>query len=368
MSFKVTKLILGFITVCLLAGWHESGHASAPDATGADAEALIKSGHWKRARAILEPQVRAYPQDARSCYVLAQVKAAFEDFDGALTLAQHAVDLDGKNSGYHLQLGIVYGHMAERASMLSAGPLAIKFRKEVEIALQLDPKNLDALDAMMQFKYQAPVLMGGDRSEARVLADKIAQLNPSAGYLARAELAEVDNDQSQLETDYVKAAQANPRNYEALTNVAKFYSQPPRAKLAEAAMYAEAAEQVDASRIDAHWILARVCALEERWGELEHVLAKAEKDVPDDLRPFYEAAQASLDSGKELPRAEAYAKKYLSQDPEGGEPDAAEAHRLLGLLLAREGRNAEGRAEIQLALRIKPNFKAAKDDLKNWNN
>ncbi len=367
MSRKLSGLILTFIALCLLAGWHELSQASDPDLSGGDAEALIKSGHWKRARAILEPQAQAHPQDARTCYLLAQVKMSFEDFDGALPLAQRAVDLDWKNSAYHLNLGVVYGQMAARASMISAGPLAIKFRREAEIALQLDPKSLDALDAMMQFKYQAPLLMGGDKQEARALADKIAQLDPSEGYLSRAKLADLDNNQAQVEDDYLQAVQANPRNYEALTAVAKFYSQPMHAKYAEAAMHAQAALRIDSNRVEAHWVLARICALQERWGDLGPVLAAAEKNVPDDLRPFYEAAQASLETGKELSRAEGYAKKYLSQEPEGEEPGTAEAHRLLGLLLGREGRNVEGRAEIQLALRMKPNYKAARDDLKNWN-
>jgi Flp pilus assembly protein TadD len=75
-----------------------------------------------------------------------------------------------------------------------------------------------------------------------------------------------------------------------------------------------------------------------------------------------------VEIGKELPRAEGYAKKYLSQEPEGGEPDAAEAHRLLALVFGKEGRNADARAEIETALGLRPNFKAAKDDLKKLGN
>ena len=81
---------------------------------------------------------------------------AFQFYDGALPLAQHAVELDGRNSDYHLKLGQIYGELAARASYFSAVPLAMKFRKEVEIAIELDPRNLDALDSMMQFKFQAP--------------------------------------------------------------------------------------------------------------------------------------------------------------------------------------------------------------------
>lgn len=122
--------------------------------------------------------------------------------------------------------------------------------------------------------------------------------------------------------------------------------------------------QLDAGQIGAQGILGRVYAIQERWSDLEQILATAEKNVPDDLRPYYEAAQALLELGKELPRAEGYAKKYLSQEPEGEEPDSADAHRLLGLLLEKEGRSSEARTEIQTALRLRPNFKAAKEDLK----
>jgi hypothetical protein len=342
--------------------------AAASDAPSIDVEALIQAGHFKRARAILTPQVAAHPDDAKACYQLAEVKASFKDFDGALPLAQHAVDLDGKNSDYHLKLGQIYGEMAARASMFAAGSLAVKFRKEVEIAIELNPKNLDALDSMMQFKFQAPSLMGGSKDEARALAEKITLLDASEGYLAHAELAELEKNPAQMETDFLQAAQANPQSYHALTELARFYSEAPHAKYDEAAKNARNAVQLDSQRAEAYWILARVFALQQRWGDLEPILATAEKNVPDDLRPYFEAAQASLETEKELPRAEGYVKKYLSLEPEGEEPDYAAAHRLLGLIFEKEGRAADARAEIQTALQLRPNFRAAKDDLKRLGN
>ena len=368
MSRKFSASVFAAIILWPLPAWQGLARGFSPDIQSADAEALILSGHWKRARAILEPQVKAHPQDPRGCYLLAEVKMSFKDLDGALPLAQHAVDLDGKSSDYHLMLGQVFGEMAARASIFSAGSLAVKFRKEVEIAIELDSRNLDALDSLMQFKFRAPGLMGGDKDEARALAEKIALLNASEGYLAHAKLAELEKNPTQVEAYFLKAVQANPKNYSALAAAARFYSQSPHAKYDEATKHAQSAVLLDPKQIGAHWILARVFALQERWGDLEQILATAGKNVPDDLRPYYEAAQALLEVGKEFPRAEVYARKYLSQEPEGGEPDNAEAHRLLGLLFEREGRNAEARAEIQTALRLRPNFKAAKDDLKRWDN
>lgn len=337
--------------------------ASAADPPGANAEALVQARHWKRARAILEPQIKAHPEDPKITYLLVQVKAAFRDFDGALPLAQHAVELDGRNSNYHLKLGQVYGEMAARASIFAAGSLAVKFRKEVEIALELDPKNLEALDSMMQFKFQAPGLLGGDKNQARALAEEIARLNPSDGYLAHAELAELEKNPAEVEAYYLRAAEADPKNYRALAALAEFESHSPHAKYDLAIKHAQQALQLDPLRVDAYGILARVFALQERWGDLDPILAASERNVPDDLRPFYEAAHALLETGKELPRAEGYVKKYLSQEPEGEEPDTAEAHRLSALVFEKQGRNAEARAEIQTALQLRPNFKAAKEDL-----
>ena len=353
----IMAVLLGILalldaSVCLRAG---------PPAS--DAEALIQAGHWKQARGILEAEVQAHPQDARSTYLLAQVKMAFEDFAGALPLVQHAVELDGKNSDFHLKLGQVYGEMAARASIFAAGPLAIKFRKEVEIALQLNPQNLEALDSMMQFKFQAPGLMGGDKDQARALAAKIMSINASEGYISNSKLAELQKNIEEVENCYRKAVEANPRNYHALTLLAKFYSHSPHAKYDLALKNAQQAVTLDSSRAEAYGILARVLALQGLWSDLEPVFTKAQERVGDDLLPFYEAAQALVETGKELSRAEGYAKRYLSQEPEGDEPGIADAHRLLGLVFEKQGRTSEARTEFETAVRLRPSFKAAKDDL-----
>jgi tetratricopeptide (TPR) repeat protein len=325
---------------------------------------LIEAGHWKRARVIVEPRAAANPRDAQAVWLLSRIKLAFGDLDSALGPAQQAVALEDGNSDYHFQLAEVYGEMAARASMFAAAGLARKFKGELEASLARNPKNLDALDALMQYSYQAPGLMGGDKGKARSIADQLVQLSPVHGYLAQAELAREAKDEAKVEEYLRQAVQADPKNYEAQTALAGFYTHPPRRNTGEAEKHAREALQLYPGRAKAYSILATVLALERRWDQLEAVLSASEKAVPDDLAAYFRAANALLEAGAELQRGETYARKYLGQEPEGEEPDLAHAHRLLGLILEKQGRNQQAISELETAVRMDPRFKEAKEDLK----
>jgi tetratricopeptide (TPR) repeat protein len=348
--------------VCMIFVPKLSVMADAPDP--GSAEALIEAGHWKRARAILEPRVAANPRDAQAAYLISRVMLAFDDFDRALKSAQQAVALEDANPNYHFQLAEVYGEMADRASMFAAAGLAKKFKGELDASLARAPKNLDALDALMQYSFQAPGMMGGDKGKARAIAVELVQLNPVHGYLAQAELAREEKDFTKVEEYFLQAVQSDPKNYEAQTALASFYALPAHRKTELAGKHAREVVRLDPSRAKGYSILAKVLALEQQWGELEAVLSASEKNVPDDLAPYFEAANALLESGVDLERGKTYLHKYLAQEPEGEEPDAAHAHWLLGLILGKQGRIAEAISELETAVQMNPRFKAAKEDLK----
>jgi tetratricopeptide (TPR) repeat protein len=336
--------------------------AVAPDP--GSAEALIDAGHWKRARAILEPRLAANPRDAQAACLLSQIKLVYGDLDSALKLAQQAVALEDGNSNYHFQVAWVYGEMADRASMFAAAGFARKFKAELDASLARDPKNLDALDALMRYSFQAPGIMGGDKGKAHAIADEMVQLDRTRGYLTQAELAREEKNFAKVEEYFLKAVQADPKNYEAQTSLAAFYTEPSHRKIEQAGIHAREAIKLDPSRAKGYSILAKVLALKQRWGELEAVLSASERKVPDDLTPYFEAADALLESAVDLKRGETYVRKYLEQEPEGEEPDAAHAHRLLGLILEKQGRGAEAVSELETAVRMNPGFKEAKQDLK----
>ncbi len=326
-------------------------------------ESLIDQGHFKRARAIVEPRVQQDPNDAQAAYLLSQIKQAYGDLDAALKLAQKAVALDGKNGRYHFQLAQIYGEMAQKAGIFKQLGLAHKFRDEAEIAAQLDPNYVDARVGLMEFYLQAPGIAGGDKKKARAIADDISRINPVEGYLAQARLAQEAKDTAKQETALLKAVEAGPRNYEPNVTAGNFYGERLK-KYDLAEKYLRVALQIDPERSGAYAGLAQVYAAQQRWGDLDALLLQAEKNVPDDFNPYYQAAKTILLQGGDLARAERYLRKYLTQEPEGGAPDLAATHWRLGLVLEKQGRKPEAISELQAAVQMKPDFNEAKKDLK----
>ena len=327
-------------------------------------EALIKAGHWKRARVLLEQRYQGHPGDAPSAYWLSQVKAAFGDLDAAVKLAEKAVALDSSNADYHAQLGTVCGETAERASLFARAGWAHRFKEETEKAAELNPRHLDARFALLEYYLRAPRLMGGSRQKAAAMAEEISRIDPARGYLAQARLAQEDKDAAREEAAFLKALTTASEDYEILVSVAAFYNRDTERKYNKAEKHSREAAKVDPSQASAYCSLAFALAAQERWSELDAALAESAKNVPDDFNPYYQAGEVLLDTTKDLPRAERYFRRYLGQEPEGEAPTLAHAHWRLGMVLEKEGRKPEAVSEVEAALRLSPDLGEAKKDLK----
>ena len=98
-------------------------------------EQWIAGGHWKKARAVVEELIREHPDDPQANFLLSQIRNAFGDSRTPLSLAERAVELDGRTSRYHRQLAEVIGVTAQHAGVLRQVVLARRFRSEIEAAL-----------------------------------------------------------------------------------------------------------------------------------------------------------------------------------------------------------------------------------------
>jgi tetratricopeptide (TPR) repeat protein len=346
------------LLVCLLGG---VSRADAPDAAD-----LADHAHWKRLKAVIEPRVAANPNDAQAQWLLSRVRSAYKDADGALAPAEKAAALDPKNADYRWQVASVIGDQASKASMFKAMGLAKRFRQEAEAALALNPRHVHSLSGLSEYYYQAPGIAGGDKKKAEDLANQVLAVSRVDGYIAKISLLAKQSPVplDQIEQLWVQAIQADPARYEPHASLANIYAggKVPRYELAE--KEALTAKKVDSDRVGAYSILAAVYAAQERWADLDAVLAEAEKKIPDNLTPYLRVAGTLTTTGKDLPRAERYARKYLSQEPEPTASSAAVAHWRLGLVLEKAGRKADAISEVETAARLDPKFEQAQKDLK----
>ena len=324
----------------------------------------MEAGHWKQITRIASDRLRSNPKDAQAHSWLAKTRLSYNDPEGAVVEAEKAVAIDGGNAAYHAQLGEAYAMMADKSSSLKAVVFVHRMNHELEAALAINPRQVDALLIQMMFCWKAPLLAGGNRQRAISIADNVVGFLPSWGYLAHARLLEGKGEDATQEAYLKRAAQADPSMVRPRLWLADFYcfqAQTKRLDLAE--KEARLALAIDPSAGQAYKVLAHAYASQKRWAELDRVLVQADSAAPDDLSPYYSAAEALIEIGQDFMRAERYLQKYLSQPPEGKQATPAQAHWLLADLYKREGRKSDAVHELQAALRLQPDFTRAKQDL-----
>jgi len=327
---------------------------------------LLENGHCKRARDLAEAAFRAHPNDAQTAYLMARVRHELGNIDEAVKYAEIAVKLDPKSSQYHRELGEALADQAGNVSFLKQLGFARRVRSEFDTALALAPKDPDNLFDQLQYYMEAPGVVGGDKRKAEQIANEMVSIDPARGYLALAFIARKQKEDSKLEGLYQKAVESNPRNSEVQIRLAAFYADAKRMNLPSAEKHARDAVEFFPDRVEGYRWLALTLVLEKRFDDAAKLLSRAEGAIPDDLSPFYYAARALLRDGTDMPKAESYLQKYISQtkEPEAGAPSLAAAHWSLGLAFEKEGRKSDARNEMETALRLKPDFEPAKKDLK----
>jgi tetratricopeptide (TPR) repeat protein len=337
-------------------------HAAEPSTA-----ALIEQGHYLRVQAILTERLKSNPNDPRSYCEMSKVSEAFQRWDDAIQQAEKAVSLDHKSPEFQAALADAVGSKLSAAHLgfFAQASLARRFKKEADLALQLDPNNVDANEDLMEFHLDAPGLVGGDKKKAADLADHMMRINPVHGYLMKLELATHEKHTAELEQLAQQAITADPRNYEARIQAATFYLDKGTTTLPQAEEQARQAVKLDPGRIRAYNTLATIYAQQSRWKDLDSLLADAQHNVPDDFGPLYQAARVIFvnHQTQELPRAEKYMRSYLSQPAEGNEPSLAAAHWRLGLILEKEGHKDQAKQELQQAVNLDPTMGPAQRDL-----
>ncbi len=130
--------------------------------------------------ALMIPQFGAYCGDLAEVE-FAQGKRLYEqkDYTHALAAFDRAARDEPADERFLYWAGKSAGRLAEAAGPLAAFSLARRTRLAFERAYELNPRNLEVMEALAQFYTQAPGFMGGSEAKAQVLNERIRVLKLS---------------------------------------------------------------------------------------------------------------------------------------------------------------------------------------------
>ncbi len=215
------------------------------------------------------------------------------DFRKAADTLEQAADADPKSSEIALWAGRAFGRRAETATMIKAPLYAIRARQYFEKAVQLDPRNLEALSDLFEYYLEAPGFLGGGTDKAQDTAAKIASIDAAEGHSTQAKLAEKRKEYSNAEEQLRRAVQVDPQKVGRFVDLASFL------------------------------------AKQGRYTEADQILTKAAELAPSNPRVIYARADLYVKNKRNLELAKALLMRYMSMSLSPDDPPRSEAAKLL---------------------------------------
>jgi len=183
----------------------------ADDAPLAAARALYDAGRYTEATAAFE---HLAPDSAPVLYHLGKLAVHRRDYARAIDLLERAAELAPRDAGVTLWLGNAHAWSASVAE--SFGPRVKHGRRALSLyrrAVELDPENVPARFALMNFYRHVPALLGGGLERAYEQAREIARRDADTGAYARALLSFHERKYDIARETLGILLERNPRHY-----------------------------------------------------------------------------------------------------------------------------------------------------------
>jgi tetratricopeptide (TPR) repeat protein len=104
-------------------------------------------------------------------------------------------------------------------------------------------------------------------------------------------------------------------------------------------------------------------AARQQWDAAWRTIDRWTVAAPDSYSAKYAIGRTAAESGQRSEQGEKALRDYLTHELGPGEPSLAAAHWRLGMILEKRGQRDEARSEYEVALKLDPKLKGAKDGL-----
>jgi tetratricopeptide (TPR) repeat protein len=293
------------------------------------AKGAFEKGEYTQAVEILKSAAGSEPNNGDIFVLLARSYLELNQYDAAANSAEKAVAINPKDSNYHRWLGEAYGAKADHASMLSAYSLARKTQKEFTAAVELDARNFDAQQDLIQYDCTAPGMVGGGEEKAQPLIEKLMKMDAAEGHYATGICRAQKKDYAAADAEFAKALDGKPKTANRIYDIGDYFVQ----------------------RKNVEKLLA--------------VAAAGEDFAPHDPRGKFYRGVALILQGEKPAEAEKLLKDYLQLAPMNSDyPRPWAAHYWLGRLQESQKNPGGARSEYQAALKLNGKYKLAQEALK----
>ena len=215
------------------------------------------------------------------------------EYKKATDALEKAVAANPRDSDRALWLGRAYGRRAETSNFFSALGHATKARQYFERAVQLNPRNIEALNDLLEYYLEAPGMMGGGIDKARATAGQIGQVDAVEGHWAEAKVDEKSKQFGKAEAQLRRAAELAPHQVGRVIDLAKFLSR------------------------------------QGRYQEADQSFARAEQIAPNNPKVMYARADSYIRAGRNLNTARELLERYLDSPITPDDPPKQDARKLL---------------------------------------
>ena len=293
------------------------------------ATAALQAGQADLAISILSslPPPEANTGDAHG--IRCRVLFTLEQYDLAQPECEKAVALDWQNSMNHLWLGRVLGERADTASFVTAYNLAKRARAEFEQAVQLDPKNAEALADLGEFYSSAPGVVGGGMGKAQGVAAQLDKVDAARAHELRAAIAQENHDYVTAEREFRQAIAASAHPAFQWMRLASFFRKNKR--------YSEMQSALQSGK------------------------AAADRDRQHSAVALFNGASVLMRANQNAPFAIKLLQEYVASSDQTEEAPAFVAHTWLARLYKQGGDAAGAARERTAALGLASTYRPAQD-------
>ena len=109
--------------------------------------------------------------------------------------------------------------------MFSAYSWARKTQKEFETAVQLNERNFDAQQDLIEYDCTAPSIVGGGVDKGQALIQKLMSLDAAEGHFGEGVCKAVKKDYAAADAEYSKALESKPKTADRIYDIGDYFSQ-----------------------------------------------------------------------------------------------------------------------------------------------